>query len=75
MSSVSLCIIYYKCTLNDTNYDKNEKIMHIHHIDLYGHALISKRTPTLGVTKLIFLVNPSLVIITIYLLSLIHAPV
>ena len=75
MSSVSLCIIYYKFTLNDTNYDKNEKIMHIHHNDLYGHALISKRTPTLGVTKLIFLVNPSLVITTIYLLSLIHAPV
>ena len=50
-----------------------KEVMHFHYMtSLYGHAL-AKKKPDPGVMKFTILVDPSLVIITIYLVCLIYA--
>ena len=53
----------------DDTYRNNVFSLH----DLYGHAHPSARTPAPGVMKFKTLVDPSLVIIILYLVFLIHA--
>ena len=51
---------------------QESSIIHIHYIDLYGHALASESLPH-RVMKFTILVDPSLVNLTIYLVCLIYA--
>ena len=74
--SLVIITIYLVCLINalERRYLKRflKEMMHFHY-DLHGHALAQKKTPAPGVKKFTIPVDPSLVIITTYLVCLIYA--